>query len=59
MSTKHDVHMILIMVPLFQRDVIRRAYADEYILCVLAHLIREYFSAILHHQNQMVVEQEH
>lgn len=51
--------MVLIMVPLFQRDVIRRAYADEYVLCVLAHLLRKYFPAILHHQNQMVVEQEH
>ena len=51
--------MVLIMVPLFQSDVIRRAYADEYVLCVLAHLHRKNFPAKLPHQNQMVVEQEH
>ena len=55
MGTKYDMNVVMVMVPFFQSDVIRRAYANEYIFCILAHLVREYLATILYHQYKMVV----
>lgn len=48
MSTKHDMYMVFIMLPFFQRDVVRRTNADKNILSILTYLVRKYIAAILH-----------